>query len=425
MNIPVSLKPPRVLVVDDESSIRSLIIRLLDQCGFKCDEAENGQTALSRVRTGEYDLVITDLKMPKMNGWDFITQAKALKPNLWIVVVSQVDMPKLEAMLYQKGVAGFLEKPFENDVLVSFVSAHIAMSTRAKGLALTADGLRSDMSKMQDHFANLVGELEAKNKKAEEGLESTAQLIGSLIDQNKLFKGSHAERVAEICVVLADYIGIEKDSRRRIRLGALLHHIGFLGLPDEVINTQPSTMTPQQLEIYWKYPVHGGLLVREMMRDEAIALIIEHHAENFDGSGQPHGISGKAIPIGARILRLADEIANWSFDPETGQRKNVEAMIKLLEKGLGRKFDPALEAGARAFIVRDTVFWEQTTAVSVHDLKDGDFAADDVKDNEGILMVSKGTRISPITKQRLVGLARLGKMPGTVKIHRESAGGAM
>ncbi len=412
--------PPKVLVVDDENVVRSMIVKLLGQAGCKCDEAEDGQVALSRVRTNKYDLVITDLKMPKINGWDFITQAKALKPNLWIVVVSHVDMPKLEAMLYHKGVAGFLAKPFQTEVFTAFVLRHIALATAFKQMEQTEIGLRGDIAKMQDHFANLVNELESKKHAAEAGLESTAELIGSLIDQNKLFKGSHAERVAEICVVLADYVGIEKESRRRIRLAGLLHHIGFLGLPDEVINTPPSAMNEQQLEIYWKYPIHGAILVKEMLRDEAMALIVEHHAENFDGTGKPHGISGKAIPIGARILRLADEIANVAFDPETGLRKDADSMIAMLKKGLGKKFDPELEAGARAFIVRDSVFWEQTIAVSVYDLKEDDFAADDVKDNDGILMISKGTKITPISKERIVALARLGKLPATIKIHRES-----
>lgn len=413
--------PPKVLVVDDEHVVRALMAKMIEQIGCKVDQAEDGQIALSRVRTNVYDLVVTDLKMPKLNGLDFITQAKSLKPNLWIVVVSQIDLPKLEAMLYLKGVSGFIAKPFQTEVFAAFIQRHISMALQAKELEISISTLRADMSRMQDHFANLVNEMEEQKKAAESGLEGTAELIGSLIDQNRLFKGSHAERVADICVVLADYIGIEKDARRRLRLAGLLHHIGFLGLPDEVINSPQSKMTQQQLEIYWKYPVHGAILVREMLRDEAMALIIEHQAENYDGTGRPYGISGKAIPIGARILRLADEIANWSFDPETGLRIEADAMIEMLVKGLGKKFDPALEPGARAFIVRDSVFWEQTVAVSVYDMKEGDFAADDVTDNDGILLISKGTKITPISKERIVGLARIGKLPSTVKIHRESA----
>jgi response regulator RpfG family c-di-GMP phosphodiesterase len=391
----------------------------LKLAGILCTAAENGQEALARLKENRYDLLLTDLRMPKMHGYDLIMQAIALDPPPLILVVSVLDDVRLVNDLIEKGAIGFLSKPVNQSVLVAYVKRFLAFAESGRAFLESQNELKRGIDSLQKHYAELVRELGEKRDAAEEGFKGSAEILSRLIEGREYFKDSHSGRVSKIACGIAKRLGLDADFIRHLHVASLLHQIGYLALPDEVLSVPPQDLDSESKEIFRRFPRLGSLLIKEMTDAADIAEMVEYHQERYDGSGYPDGLAGEKIPLGARILCLADSVVEYIYDRKTGVPRSKKEALEFAISGMNIKFDPSFLQAITAILQEaEPVPSAHGIYMKVSEIRLQDVITDNVFDKNGILLIGTDIVVTPFIRARIRSLSDFGKMPEMVKVRR-------
>jgi len=408
-----------VLVVDDERTVREFIARSLNLAGILCRTAENGQDALARLKESRYDILLTDLRMPKMHGYDLIMQATTLDPPPLIMVVSAIDDARIVNELIEKGVIGFLSKPVNQNVLVAYVKRFLSFAESGRALIESKVELKRSIDSLQKHYAELVSELEKKRDAAEEGFKGSAEILSRLIEGREYFQGSHSGRVSKIACDIAKRLRLDADFIRHLHVASLLHQIGYLALPDEVFSVPPKDLDSESKEIFRRFPRLGALLIKEMTDAADVAEIVEYHQERYDGGGYPDGLVGESIPLGARILCLADSVVEFLYDRRTGVARSKKDALEFAVSGMNTKFDPSLLPAITAILQEaEPAIRAHVIEVKASEILLQDVIRDNIFDKRGRLLIGADTVVTPFIRARIRSLSDYGKMPEKVKVRR-------
>ena len=324
----------RLLVVDDEELICSIFAKRLKKEGYSCITANNGREALKLFYKDNLSPIISDIRMPEMDGMELLKKVKAVDPRMMLIVMTsypEIDMA-VEAM--RLGAFDFILKPVELDLVVLSVKK-----------ALERKRLEEEIEAYHHHLEKLVAERTAKLHEAylilkRTHLDSVKVLIGA-IDAKDPYTRGHSDRVRKMSMWIGTKLGLDEMRLENLEYGALLHDIGKIGIKDEVL-LKRSSLTPEEYQNIQEHPLIGVKIVEGIDFFKDKKAMIRYHHENFDGSGYPDGLIEEAIPLEARIIAIAD-----AFDAMTSGRPHREAMpimdvIAEMEKDKGKKFDPHL-----------------------------------------------------------------------------------
>lgn len=295
---------PRILVIDDDPQICQVLVRVLAPAGYAVDTAGSGDTGIERVRSGEPDLVLLDLRLPDRSGLEVLEAIRAdPATRLLPVMMLTGHATESEKMRAQaEGVTDFVMKPFSQAELLPRVRALVALKQFA-----------------DEH----------------EHAERVILTLAKMIDARDPFTAGHSGRVADYADKIAQRMGLDVATRDDLRRGALFHDLGKIVIPDAILR-KPGTLTQVERTVVEEHPVVGHDLLSGMKTMRRTLPIVYHHHERLDGSGYPDGIYGPAIPMAVRIVTVAD-----IFDALTSQRsyrqaRTVEAALEILREGVGR-----------------------------------------------------------------------------------------
>lgn len=286
------LRGRTVLIVDDSKSIRRVIGDALAQAGFQVLSAENGKLALEIMKDIRPDLILSDLNMPVMDGFEFckiIRTDAALSEIPFIIMSAAGDRATMRRML-QQGASAFLVKPFNIDQLV-----------------ITAEKLLSD------YFGHLIKEKERLDSERGLMLASIASLVLALEARDQYTRG-HSDSVARIVVGMAQKMGFEAQEVEKVRIAGKLHDIGKIGIRDDIL-LKPGPLTKEEFDIIKRHPTIGAEILTPIPSLADIIPAIANHHERMDGKGYPNGLAGAEIPLLARMIAVAD-----TFDALTSNR---------------------------------------------------------------------------------------------------------
>ncbi len=309
----------RILLVDDDNSILTLLKRHITRLGFRSDLAVNGEEAVGLLKKHTYSLVISDIMMPVMDGMELLCHIKKQYPDMDVLIISAYGQKYSFSDLVAAGASDFISKPFETDEL----QAKVQRIFRERSLLAE---LRQGKEKEKLFFLRLV--------------ESLAMSL----DEKDHYTHGHARRVTNLSLQLAEQLTNVEIDMEMLRLSGLLHDIGKIGVPDHIL-LKVGRLTDEEFSIIKKHPEQGARILQPMAFDKRmhdIALIIRHHHERFDGKGYPDGLAGDSIPLYSRIIAVAD-----SYDAMTSDRpyrKGMDyrdALVEIEENG-GLQFDPLL-----------------------------------------------------------------------------------
>lgn len=264
----------RILIADDEPAIRALLAQMLEDQGYSVTLACEGSEALALVTQGVPDLIILDVDMPGPSGFEVCEQLKEKEETRLVPVLILTGGSYVEGRVSAWGVGAddYLTKPFRvHDVL-----ARVRSLLRTKAL---------------------VDELD--------NAQAVAIAFSRAVEAKSPHTLGHTERVTSYATRLAERIGLDKAQRDSLKWGALLHDIGKISTPDEILN-KPGRLTIEEMDVIRRHPLEGVRIVEPLrsLRD-ALPFIRWHH-ERLDGKGYPDGIFGGAIPLGVRVLAVAD-----------------------------------------------------------------------------------------------------------------------
>ncbi len=323
----------RILLVDDEQSILDVLARSLVKKGFICDTENDGLRAIHRIKGTMYSLVILDVNMPYMNGTEMLRYLRKIDPNIPVVMISGVESIDLVRQTLRDGAYDYLVKPLnmaEFEMTVQRALEHGTMTRQ----------LKKYQRNLEQQVAERTRELAAALERINHTYNETILALGSALETRDIETQEHGMRVARFSHYMASTIGI-RDPRqlRDIQLGAYLHDIGKIGVPDAILR-KPGSLSPEEWRMMKRHPEIGRDIIEGIEFLGGARSIVYSHHEQFDGSGYPLGLSGDDIPLEARIFSVAD-----AFDAMTTDRPYRRAMAIAKAKGkiiaeAGRQFDP-------------------------------------------------------------------------------------
>lgn len=397
------------LVVDDDEDVRNLTKRALLEYAITTTCARDGQAGLEILRNRSFDVLITDLRMPKKHGHQ-LAQEVLDSPNHPVVcIISSLDDPRLNYDLCRRGISSLDRKPLNFKSFAAkirgILDRHDASKTTGGDTnqnELSAESVRMDLDQITASFEMAIQKLKAQRSQLEKGYVDSVRLLTGLMNSQSGDAGAvHANRVESMAKFIGEKMGLANDDMSDLQLAALLHEIGQFSMPDRIRQAPPWKYSPEDRKMYMKYPVIGATLLSEIGGSGSVVQVVESHCENFDGSGFPQGLSGAEIPLSSRILRIADGFD--SFIMYSDSKSPIEAGKEHLSEKLGSLYDPVLFPFTLQCLEEreDTYAAPKTEAVIGPNLREGMKLAESVYDDDGRLLSRDGVLLTRDLARRL------------------------
>jgi putative nucleotidyltransferase with HDIG domain len=347
--------------------------------------------------------------MPEMAGVDFLEKSKAVSPqSIRILLTGYADVNAAIDAINRGGAFRYLNKPWNDAELVQTVKGALQMYrllAENKRLGAIVKKQNAELKKWNTELESIVQEqtmelqksydsLRAINSRLRVNFKNTIVAFSGLIELRDKRMRTHSRNVAEVSVNVARQLGMESEQRETVMVAALLHDIGKIGIPDLMLARETEQMNFAEREEYLQHPVRGQAAIDRIEELREAGLLIRGHHENYDGSGFPDGLKKADIPLGARIIALADHL-DKKIRHGMGAT-GFEIMRKEVDLQKGTFFDPKLIPvvfeQAEAFYKKNR---PKTDHIEIellpNDLQEGMEASRDVFSGTGILLLTKGT----------------------------------
>ncbi len=314
-----STAPPRrrVLIVDDDNLVRDTLRFVLEDAGYDVWATAHGADALAVLESQPIDIVLSDIFMPGMNGFDLLKQIRARRPDVPVILVTGFGNIEMARQALKEGATDFITKPYnvhEIPILIERnLTRHTLESTRTSAL----------------------------QEEVQRSYRATLEALLAALDTRDTETEGHSERVAAYTMLIAQQLNLSQEELQHIERGALLHDIGKIGVPDHILY-KPGPLTPDEWEIMKQHPVIGYKMCMKVEMLRPAAPIVLHHHERWDGKGYPHSLSGEEIPLGARIFAIADTLDAMTSDRPYRKALSFAQAREEIERCAGSQFDPEL-----------------------------------------------------------------------------------
>ena len=306
----------RVLIVDDEDQIRTLLARLLSRHGYECDAAESAAEARRMLKETSYGLVLSDVNMPGESGLDFTREVLAQYRDTAVVMVTGLDDHSYAAVATEHGAYGYILKPFKPNELI----INVGNAFRRRALEIENRGHRDRLEQtVLERTADLrktIQQLETSDAELRRLREETIRRLSWAAEFRNQETGEHIIRMSLYCALLARLAGVDKDRAEMIRIASPMHDVGKIGIPDRIL-LKPGRLTDDERTVMEGHAEMGHLILagsQVELLDLAALMALTHH-ERIDGTGYPTGLRGDEIPLEGRITAIADV-----FDALTSDR---------------------------------------------------------------------------------------------------------
>ncbi|HEY2437054.1 MAG TPA: HD domain-containing phosphohydrolase [Solirubrobacteraceae bacterium] len=299
---------PVVLVVDDGAANRELIRTYLNNIDCEVRLAADGPTALEMITTDPPDLVLLDVRMPRMDGYEVCRRIKAMPGGrlLPVVMITGLSQTAHRVAALEAGADDFMTKPVEGAELI----ARVRSALRLKELYNTLDGA-------EHVIFSLATAVEAKDS----------------------FTERHTQRVGESARLLGQKLGLPDSTLDVLYRGGIIHDIGKIGVSDSILH-KPGPLDPIEWPQMQAHVQVGESIVRPLRSTSGLLPIIRHHHERFDGCGYPDGLRAREIPRAARIVSVCDAFDALVNDRPYRTRRSPAEAIAVLRAGAGKQWDP-------------------------------------------------------------------------------------
>ena len=300
----------RVLVCDDDARVRGLLGRLLAAHGFSVRTADNGEHALDEISRHTPDLLLLDITMPGLNGFEVCRRVRRMSEGELLPIVLITGLPDSDSRIrgLESGADEFISKPFEHGVLIARIRA-----------LLRVKHLTDQLERTENVIFTLARTVEARDA----------------------YTDGHLWRLAEYSRSVALSLGCSAEEARHAWYGGILHDIGKIGIDDGVLRKN-GALTPTEFAEVRKHPDIGAEIISAMRFAPVVAPIVRGHHERWDGGGYPQGLASESIPLHARIVSVADAFDAMTTDRPYRSALDTGEAVSRLREGSGAQWDPTI-----------------------------------------------------------------------------------
>jgi putative nucleotidyltransferase with HDIG domain len=325
----------RILVVDDEVAMGDVIVSMCVSAGYTCTGVASGEEALATLNSGqEYELMLSDVLMPQMNGIELLKSTKETFPDMTVVMVTAVQDVSVALDAVRNDAYDYVTKPFEREQLLNTVQRaleyrNLTLENRAYQLNLESL-VAARTEQLHQAMANL-----------ERSYDVTLEALGDALDLKDAETEGHSKRVTAYTITLAQAMGLAVGQIRVIARGAFLHDIGKMAIPDAILR-KAGPLNKEEMLLVREHCNHGYQMLRKIPFLLDAAEIVYAHQERYDGTGYPRGLNGEEIPLGARIFAIADALDAITSDRPYRAAQSIQAARGEINRWSGRQFDPKI-----------------------------------------------------------------------------------
>jgi response regulator RpfG family c-di-GMP phosphodiesterase len=322
----------RILIVDDEADICSVLLRQLENEGSECITCSSASDAIDMMKNQHFSLVISDVMMPGMSGIELLSIVKSHDSETAFVMITGLMDINAAVDSLRLGACDFITKPFE----LPAIKRAVNRALERRRLLIENRSYREELEhKVRDRTFELN---EALNE-VEESYKITLEALVTALDAREHETQAHSQRVREYSLTLARNLGLKHDALIQTGRGALLHDVGKIGVRDSIL-LKPGELSQQEWVEMKKHPQIGFGILQNIEFLSSAAEIVLCHQERWDGKGYPNGLAGGDIPLGARIFTVVDAMDAMTSDRPYRKAMSFEKVRREIQGCSGTQFDP-------------------------------------------------------------------------------------
>jgi len=398
----------RLLVVDDETGMLSALKRLFFRGPYIVDTCESAKAAMEVLKNNQYDVIISDMRMPEIDGAKLLAHVAQHYPSIKrILLTGYSDQESTVRAVNEGQIHHYFSKPWDSDKLRDTVEMltkerknemlRERMSTKLKSvnesLQKVALSLETQCESARAELNQVTSMYDMAKEEIYQTYEATIKMFAHMINMRLKNAPSLSQTIETDITKFCQFLGLDKTVEDEIRRAGLLYQLGKIGIEDNLLNIPAERRSKPQQETYNKYPGTGADALSALDSLSYTAKIVRHHMENVDGSGFPFGLFGQDIPLGSRILRLV--IDYHTFRASERNPLSPQQSFDILREKSGSTYDADL---AQAYLA-----YRSSNAVDGHDgchavtsdqIPPNALNGRDLFNREGLLMLAKGSRFT-------------------------------
>jgi len=414
-----------LLFVDDERNILASLRRLFRSEGYKIHLANSGAEGLELLKKERVDLVISDMRMPEMNGAEFLSRVAEKWPGITrMLLTGYSDMGSTIDAINKGNVYKYICKPWEDSDLKQNVKLALELrqieQERDRLLVLTREQ-NEELESFNTNLENLVEKRTAELNKAMTRLERSCSILkdnysttikifsnfiemreGSLRGQSRII-ATHANRF-----VMEN--GMDENDARQVYYAGMLRDVGKIGFPDRLFNKPVDQMTEEDRQEYKKHPVIGSGILMPLEPIREAAKLIRYYRERYDGKGYPHGVAGDDIPFGSRVISVISDYYTLQTGSLISKRLSESGAEEYITKNKATIYDPSVVDAFIRFLQvikeEEKVSIDKKKKVSVSELENNMVLAEDVITRDGVLLLHEGQKFGSLLIQQITNLEK-------------------
>jgi putative two-component system response regulator len=341
----VSSSPPaeRILIVDDEEQIVSLVERLLSEQGYECLTAPNAAAARRVLELWPVELVLSDVNMPGESGLDFTREVLSTYPDTAVVMVTGLDDRRYADAALEFGAYGYVLKPFKTNELIINVRNALRRRTLEIESRDHRDDLEQTVLERTGALRDTIAQLERSDAELRRLREETIRRLSTAAEFRNQETGEHIVRMSLYCALLARLAGLGAERAEEIRIASPMHDVGKLGIPDQIL-LKPGRLTAGERKVMEGHTEMGHRILSGSgagLLELAAQMALTHH-ERIDGTGYPRGLAAGEIPLEGRIAAVADVFDALTSDRVYRPAFDPEEARAMMTKERGGQFDADL-----------------------------------------------------------------------------------
>lgn len=424
------LNQHKVLFVDDEENILKSLRRLfLEVDSLEVFMAQNGEEALEILGANKVDLIIADQRMPGMSGKELLEQVKNKFPNiLRIMLTGYADLESIVEAVNKGEVYRFLTKPWDDEELkVTITNAlgvvdlkeqnrqmSVKIQSQNEELKELNESLEKTVKKRTGQLEQAVTHLKGMSERLKQNLHGIIDLLSSIMTLTHRYLGAHTKRVAELSKMISEHLDISVEQKEAIFYAGQLHDIGLIAYQDVLPGKQKKEFSSAEQKLYKQHSIIGQKIISSLKGMETIGKNVRSHHESYDGSGFPDGLMGTDIPIGARVLRLANDYDHHIYSHGNSLEEAAQlittkdrscydrTLVEILKQLIDTRVKKNLERSPEKVVIKD--------------LKPGMYLSGEIVLENGMLLVPKGVVVNQLLIDKIFAFASILNLEKTISV---------
>jgi putative nucleotidyltransferase with HDIG domain len=322
----------KIMVVDDDIALLNLMNEALRNYDYEPFTETNPLIALSLISQINFDVIITDLRMPEIDGFQMLDKINEIDPDLPVIMITGADEMDVVMETFRRGAYDYIKKPFKWQELI--ITIQKALQKRK---LLNKNNQYHIM--LEEMIEEKTLKLQLANVRLEQNMWGTTLALIRALEASDSYTRGHSERVTAVSLIIGKELGYDTTYLKQLRLGAVLHDIGKIGIEKHILNKE-GPLNDLEYELMKQHPKIGFEIIKSIDHDEQVFYIVNQHHERVDGKGYPNGLQGDEISILAKIVSIADTYDAMTTDRPYRNALSHKIALKEINRCNKKQFDP-------------------------------------------------------------------------------------